>query len=159
MQFFAGFEADGFAGCNADLGAGAGIATDAGFAGTDAEDAKAAQFDTITGSERLFEALEDGVHGSLSLGPGEARAVYYVMDDVLFNQRGYLAGPFGITLLRPTLVMLQVLERLWNSEVAEKSQCPSFFAWNGLLPWILKSTHSNGMPHRVPNFETVQAIP
>ena len=128
MQFLAGFEAYSFAGGDADLGAGAGIAADAGFAGTDAEDAKAAQFDALAGCESLFEALEDGVHGSLSLGAGEARAVDYVMDDVLFDQRGYLAGPSGITLLRPTLVMLQVLERLWNKEDAEKLQCLSFFA-------------------------------
>ena len=111
MKFFAGLEAHCLAGCDADLGTGAGIAADAGFAGTHAEDAKAAQFDALAGRESLLEALEDRIDGSLGLGTGEARALDYMMDDILFNQRGYLAGLSRMNVLRPTVVMLQVLER------------------------------------------------
>ena len=88
VQFLAGFEANRLAGGNADLGAGAGVAADAGFAGADAEDAKAAQFDALAGGQSLLEALEDGIHGSLGLGAGQARALNHMMDDVLLNQRG-----------------------------------------------------------------------
>src|ERR1700739_1739940 len=45
VQLFARLEADGLAGCDADLRPGAGIAANAGLARADAEDAKAAQFD------------------------------------------------------------------------------------------------------------------
>ena len=95
VQFFAGLEAHSFAGSDADLGAGAGIAADAGFAGADAEDAKPAQFDALAGRQSLFQALEDRIHRSLSLGAGQARALDHVMNDVLLNQSGYLAGATG----------------------------------------------------------------
>jgi len=42
VEVFAGFEADGFAGRDADLGAGARVAADAGLARLYGEDAKAA---------------------------------------------------------------------------------------------------------------------
>ena len=92
VQFLARLEADGFAGGDADLGAGAGIAADAGFAGADAEDAKSAQFDALAGGQSLLEALEDRIHGGLRLGARQARALDHMMDDVLLNQRGNLAG-------------------------------------------------------------------
>jgi hypothetical protein len=38
-----------------------------------------------------------------------------MMDDVLLNQRGNLAGATGMTVLRPEGLMLQVSRRLWNS--------------------------------------------
>ena len=44
----------------------------------------------------LLEALEDRIHGCLRLGPREAGALDYVMDDVLFNQWGILAGATAI---------------------------------------------------------------
>jgi hypothetical protein len=47
VEFFARLEAHGFAGCDADLGACAGVAANPGFAGADAEDAKPAQFDAL----------------------------------------------------------------------------------------------------------------
>src|ERR1017187_5004716 len=92
MQFFTGFEAHRFAGGNADLGASAGVAANAGFAGPNAEDAKPAQLDALTGCEGLFQTLKDGIHRGLSLGAGQARALNHVMDDILLNQSGYLAG-------------------------------------------------------------------
>ena len=95
MQFLAGLEADGLAGSDADLGAGAGIAADAGFAGADAENAKSAQFDALAGGQGLLQALENRIHRSLRLGARQARALDYMMDDVLLNQWGNLAGATG----------------------------------------------------------------
>lgn len=54
VQLFAGLEANGFAGGDADLGAGAGIATDSGFPWTDAEDAEAAELDAVSGGKSGF---------------------------------------------------------------------------------------------------------
>jgi hypothetical protein len=96
VQFFAGLEAHGLAGSDADLGAGSWIAADAGFAGADAENAKPAQFDALAGCQSLLKALEDRIHRSFRLGARQARALDNVMDDVLFNQRGILAGATGI---------------------------------------------------------------
>jgi hypothetical protein len=73
---------------DADLGAGAGIAADAGLAGADAEDAKAAQLDAFAIRQSLLEALEDRIHRSLRLGAGKTCALDHMMDDVLLNQRG-----------------------------------------------------------------------
>ena len=47
VQFLAGLEPDSFSWGDADFGSGAGIATDAGFARTDAEDAETAQLDAF----------------------------------------------------------------------------------------------------------------
>ena len=93
MQFFTGLEAYGLSRRDADLGAGSGIAADAGFAGADAENAESAQFDTLAGGKSLLEALEDGIHRGFCLGPRQARALDNMMDDVLLNQWGNLAGP------------------------------------------------------------------
>ena len=92
MQFLAGLEADGFAGGDADFSAGAGIAADTGFAGADTEDAKPAQLDALAGLQSLLQAFENRVHCRLCLGARQACALDYMMHDVLFNQRGNLAG-------------------------------------------------------------------
>ena len=115
MQFLAGLEAHRLAGSDADLGSSTGVATDAGLAGPHAEDTKTTQFDTFAGGESLFKTLEDCIHGSFGLGPGKARALDHMVDDILFNQRKYLAGLSKMNVLRPTVVMLQVLERLGNT--------------------------------------------
>lgn len=112
MQFLAWLETHSLAGCDAYLGAGTRVAANAGFAGADAENAKSAQFDALAGGKSLLEALEDGIHRGFCLGAGQARALDYVMDDVLFNQRGNLAGATGLTVLRTIELMLQVLYRL-----------------------------------------------
>jgi hypothetical protein len=119
MQFFARFEAHGFAGGDADFGAGAGIAADTGFSGADAENAKSAQFDALAGGKSLLEALENRIHRSLCLGARQAGALDYMMHDVLFNQRGNLAGATELNVLRPTLPMLQVLRRLGNNRMRD----------------------------------------
>ena len=114
MKLLPWLKADRFSRSNAYLGAGARIAANAGFAGADAENAKSAQFDALTGGQGLLEALENGIHRSLRLGPRKAGALDNMMDDVLLNQRGNLAGATGMTVLRPEGLMLQVSRRLWN---------------------------------------------
>jgi hypothetical protein len=114
VQLLAWLEAYSFAWGYAHFGAGAGIAADTGFAGADTEDAKSAQFDALAGGQCLLQAFEDRIHRSLRLGARETRALDYMMDDVLFNQRGNLAGATGLTVLRLTLPMLQVLPRFGN---------------------------------------------
>jgi hypothetical protein len=101
VQFLAGLETHRLAGRDADFGTGAGIATDAGFARANAENAKSAQFDTLTGCQGRFEAFEDGIHGRLSLGAGKTSALDNVMDDVLLNQWGNLAGATRIDSTTP----------------------------------------------------------
>jgi hypothetical protein len=96
MELFAGLEAHSLAWGDAYLSPGAWVAADAGFAGADAENAKSAQFDALACGEGLLEALEDGIHGSFCLGARQAGALDYVMDDVLFNQWGILAGATAI---------------------------------------------------------------
>jgi len=115
VQFLAGLEAHRFSGSDADFGSGAGIATDAGFAGANAEDAESAQFDALTCGQSLFEALEDRVDGCFSLGARQTGALDYVMDDVLFNQWGNLAGATDMTVLLLTGGMLHILARIWNT--------------------------------------------
>jgi hypothetical protein len=114
VQFLAWLEAHRFAWGYAHFGAGAGIAADTGFAGADTENAKSAQFDALAGGQGLLQALKDRIHRRFCLGSRETRALDYMMDDVLFNQRGNLAGATGLTVLRLTLLMLQLLPRLGN---------------------------------------------
>jgi hypothetical protein len=86
VELFAGFEADGFAGGDADFGAGSGIAADSGFAGSDAEDAESAQLNAIAGCQGLFETFKDGVHGRFRFGPRQPCSLDDVMDDILLDQ-------------------------------------------------------------------------
>jgi hypothetical protein len=97
VQFLAWFEAHGLARGDAHLGASPWVAANAGLAGTDAENAKSAQFNALTGGKSLLQALEDRIHRGFCLGAGKARALDYMMDDVLLNQWGNLAGKFDCT--------------------------------------------------------------
>ena len=54
VQFLTGLEPDSLSWSDADFGAGAGIATDSGFAGADAENAKSAQFDALAAAKACF---------------------------------------------------------------------------------------------------------
>jgi hypothetical protein len=112
MELFARLEADSLAWGDADFCTCAGIAADAGFAGADAEDAESAQFYALTRGQSLLEALEDRIHRSFCLGARQARALDYVMDDVLFNQWGILAGATGIDFT--TSSMLNSTEEKWR---------------------------------------------
>jgi hypothetical protein len=91
VELFAGFEADSFAGSDADLGAGAGVAADAGFAGANAEDAKAAELNTLAAGEGFFQAFKDCIDDGLGLGPGKTGTFDDLVDNVLFNQCRNLA--------------------------------------------------------------------
>ena len=64
---FAGFEAHGLARRNVDLFAGARIASDAGLARLDVEDAEAPQLDALAAAKRILQGLEDRLHGLLCL--------------------------------------------------------------------------------------------
>jgi hypothetical protein len=86
VQVFAGFEADGAAGSDADFRSGARVAADAGFAGPDVEDAEAAELDAISFGKRSFEAFKDGLDGSLGFYAGQSGTLNYLMYDVLLNQ-------------------------------------------------------------------------
>jgi len=114
MQFLARLESNGLSGGDADLGSGAWVSADAGFAGADAEDAEAAQLNALTGSQGLLEALEDSIHRGFRLGAGQARALNHMMDDVLLNQWGTLVRETGLAEIRPMQVIVQVLYRMWN---------------------------------------------
>jgi hypothetical protein len=82
LKFFAGFEADGFAGRDTDFLAGAGVAADAGFAGLDAEDAEAAEFDALATAESLLEGFEDSFDGLLGFGAADESLGDNRIDDV-----------------------------------------------------------------------------
>jgi hypothetical protein len=97
MQLLAWFKPHRFAWSDTDLGACSGIAANTGFAGADAEYAKSAQFDALSGGEGLLQALEDRIHRGFCLDAWQARALDYMMDDVLLNQWGNLTGKFDCT--------------------------------------------------------------
>jgi hypothetical protein len=117
MQFLARLEAHCLARSDAHFGACAWVAANASFAGADAEYAKSAKFDALSGGQGLLKALEDRIHRSFCLRARQARALDYLMDDVLFNQSGILAGGTAMTVLLPTREMVQKLPRLWNTRM------------------------------------------
>ena len=86
VQFFSGLEAYGLAWCDADLGSGARVASDAGLAGLDGEDAEATQLDAVARNQRLFHAAEDGIDRALRLRSGKSGSLDDPLDQVLFNQ-------------------------------------------------------------------------
>jgi len=93
VEFLTRFEADRLPGGNADLGARAGIAANACFAGADAENSESAQFYALSGGESLLETLEYRIHRGFRLGSRQACTLDYMMDDVLLNQWSDLFGP------------------------------------------------------------------
>jgi hypothetical protein len=97
VQLFAWLKADGLARGDAHLGASPWVAANAGFAGADAEYAKSAQFNALTGGKSLFQALEYRIHRGFCLGARQACTLDYMMDDVLLNQWGNLAGKLDCT--------------------------------------------------------------
>jgi len=81
LEFFAGLEADGFAGRNVDFFTGAGIAADAGLARLDAEDAEAPELDALAAAKGLLERFKNGFDGLLGLGTADTRRG----DDGVYN--------------------------------------------------------------------------
>jgi hypothetical protein len=80
LEIFSGLKANSFAGSDGDLGTGARIASNAGFAGLDSEDAETAQFDAVAVGEGFLHGFEDSVHGGFCLGTGKAGALDYPLD-------------------------------------------------------------------------------
>ncbi len=68
VEVFAGLEAYGFSWGDADFSPGARVASNAGFAGLDGEDAEAAELDAVSFDEALLHGFEDGVYGGFRLG-------------------------------------------------------------------------------------------
>ena len=87
LQFLAWLEADGLAGGNVYFLTGARIATDAGFAGLDGEDAKAPEFDALAAAQSVLQGFEDGFHGVFCLGPSNAGSRDHLVDNIQLNQR------------------------------------------------------------------------
>jgi hypothetical protein len=87
LEFFAGLEANGFAGWDVDFFAGAGIAADAGLAGLDAEDAKAAELDTLAAAKSLLERFEDGFDSLLGFRATDKSLGDNRIDDVQLDHK------------------------------------------------------------------------
>ena len=85
LEFFTWFEADGFAGWDADFFASARVAADAGLARLDAEDAEAAKFDALATAESLLERLENGFDSLLGFGAADECFGHNRIDDVQLN--------------------------------------------------------------------------
>ena len=86
MEFFARFEADGFAGSYADLGSGARVATYPGLAGFDVEDSEAAELDSVAAAEGVFHGFEDCIDSRFGFDSGKPGSFYYTLDEVLLYQ-------------------------------------------------------------------------
>jgi hypothetical protein len=82
LEFFAGFEADGFAGRDAYFFAGAGVAANAGFAGFNAEDAEAAELDALAAAECLLERFENRFDRLLGFGAADESLGHNRIHDV-----------------------------------------------------------------------------
>ena len=87
MEILAGLEANGFAGRNGDLCAGARVAPDAGFPGLDGEDAESAQFNAIAFNQALFHGVEDGIDGGFGFDSYQPGALNDALNEILFDQR------------------------------------------------------------------------
>ncbi len=90
LEVLAWLEADGLAGGDGDLGAGAGVAADAGLAGLDGEDAEAAELDAVAFGEGALHGFEDGVDGGLGLDAREPGAFDDPENEVLLDH-GWVA--------------------------------------------------------------------
>lgn len=91
MEFFTGFEAHGFARCDADFCAGSRIAANAGFACANAEHSETTQFNALARCQCFLESFKHGVDCRFGLGAGQACAFDHMVHNVLFNQSGHLA--------------------------------------------------------------------
>ena len=87
VKLFTWLEADGLAGCDADLGSRPRIAADPCLTGTHIEHAKSAQLNSFSAGERLLHAVEDGVYSSLRLRARQPCTFHNSLDKVLLNQR------------------------------------------------------------------------
>ena len=86
VEVLAGLEAYGFAGDDADFGAGAGVAADAGFSRPYVEDSETAQLDALAVRQGALHAFEDGFDSHFGLGFSDSCFVYDFVDDVELDQ-------------------------------------------------------------------------
>ena len=93
VEFFAGFEADGFAWGYGDFGPGAGVAPNAGFAGFYREDAETAQLDTVALSESGLHGVEDHVNSGFRLGARESCTFDHSLNQILLDHGGCFPFP------------------------------------------------------------------
>jgi hypothetical protein len=112
MKFFARLEADCFAWSNGDFSSGSWVATDAGLAGFDSEDAESAEFDAVSGDEGLLHAVEDGVNGRFCLGTRQSGALNNPLYKILLNHLG--RRPWAVSFRRSVLT--------WFSNVMVETQ-------------------------------------
>jgi hypothetical protein len=89
VEFLPRLETNGFSGSDADLRAGAGIASDTGLSRTYIENAEPAQLNALALGKGPLEGFEYGVDGSLRLIALKAGALNHLVNDVLFYQ-GFL---------------------------------------------------------------------
>ena len=86
MEFFAGFETYGFAGCNAYFRAGARVASDACFTGFNVENTESAEFDAVAFPQGILHCFEDRVYGRFCLDARQPGSFYDTLDEVLLDQ-------------------------------------------------------------------------
>jgi dCTP deaminase len=143
LKFFAGFEADGFAGGDADFFAGARVAADAGFAGLDAEDAEAAEFDALAAAESLLEGFEDRFDSLLGFGAADESFGYNRVHNVqldhtcLLLQWQMLEGaPQVVKTRRVNYTVFPFGELFWRCKIRRMIE----EAWMSVKPdrWIRK---------------------
>src|SRR6266404_2577247 len=87
LQFLAGLEANSLAGRDADFGARARIASDAGLARADVEHTKAAKLNAVAAFEGLLHAGKDRLNSHFSLGFRDPSLFHHVVDDIQLDQR------------------------------------------------------------------------
>src|SRR5207237_3281738 len=80
LQLLAGLETHRFSRRNGNLRPGTRVASDAGLARAHVKHAETAQLDSVAFRQRLLHALEDGFHGQLGFGLGDAGLVNHFVD-------------------------------------------------------------------------------
>jgi len=88
VKLFAWLEADCFARCDGDLGAGPWVATDPGFARLDGKDTKSAEFNAVARDESRLHAFEDRIDSRLCFCPWKAGSFYHPLYEILLNHLG-----------------------------------------------------------------------
>src|SRR5260370_22410037 len=82
LKFFAGLEADSFAGRDTDLLTGARVAADAGLARLDGEDAEAAKLDAFAAAQSVLHSLEHGFDSLFGVAAVDAGLLYDGVVDI-----------------------------------------------------------------------------
>ena len=90
VEFLAGLEPDRFAGRDANLGAGSGVAANTRFARLDGEDAESAQLNAVAAAKGGLHGLENDVYRSFSLSARETRTLDYPLNQILLDHGAYL---------------------------------------------------------------------